>query len=596
MILRRIAQRWVAAGLLAALGMSIEGAAQAQVRLIVPGTISIRQTQADPAAPIATLPSLLPNEPLPRLAVPDDLGVAPAMPPAGVVAPAGDAALAPGGRFVRDGIDWAHVPVVPVPLPKPGFLVIPPAGPGYYSALDCVLGNEREKPPASQYPRFGLNAFRFFDASFAYLGKPNNTDHDYLDPLKRIYLCDDFLLSFGGEFRYHHINETDYLGNARGSNNYYNRYRTRLFADLWYLDYFRVYVEGIDSRADSFKPPLVPGANDQNHLDLLNAFIDVKIPFIDEGTDRNSYARVGRQDLLYGSQRLVSPVEFTNTRINFQGVSVFSRGKEFDVDAFVVNPVTHTVDKFDSVDDKQLFLGSWLTYRPVKGQSMELYYLNLSNANHTFTGLRGAKGGYDVNTVGTRYSGRYENFLFDFEGIYQFGTFVNQTSTAGATIAEIGYQFKDVAMNPQVWLGYDWASGGSATGSSRHTFNQLFAFGHYYQGQADIVGRQNVNDLSAQFVFYPTNWITASTQYHVFYLDNARDSLYNKAGVASRTSANGSAGTNVGRELDFLVNFHLTNHSDIQFAYSHFFAGSFLAKTGSGKDIDFSYAQYTFRF
>jgi Alginate export len=622
MTLRRFARRWAVAAVLAALGMSLESTAVAQQGVLLLEIKSARPTPAfpqvardvatpAPSAPIATLPSVLPDEPAPAFAVPDDgLGVSapvvaptsPAMPflVPNAVAPAGVAA-APSSPCATcgtaDGFNWAKVPVVPFVLPRPGFFVIPPTGPGYYTGLDCLLGNYQEKPPAYPYPRNGINIFRFFDFSFAYLDKPDNTEHDLLDPLKRIHLGDDWLLSFGGEYRYRHISETDYIGNKGGTNNYPNNYRMRAYTDLWYRDIFRIYVEGIDARVDDFTAPLVPGRLDQNHYDLLNAFIDVKIPLLDEGTTRNSYARVGRQELSYGSQRLVSTVDFSNTRgNNFQGVSGFSRGAQFDFDAFVVNPINHAVNAFDSVDDKQLFLGTWLTYRPVKGQSMELYYLNLSNDNGTFTGLRKQKGGFDVNTVGTRYNGSYNNFLWDFEGIYQFGTYVNQNSSAGATIAEVGYQFKDLPMNPQFWLGYDWASGGSNTGSTRNTFNQLFTFGHYYQGQADIVGRQNVNDLSAQFVFYPTNWITVGTQFHDFYLDNARDALYNKAGAVSRISANGSAGTNVGRELDFLLNFHLTNHSDIQLGYSHFFSGSFMAKTGSGKDIDFEYLQYTFRF
>ena len=633
MNLRRFARRWAAAGVLAALGMTIEGVAQAQQGMLLPGIDSGSQTQQIPrvirgaaattvqatSPPITSLPQMLPAEPAPVEKVPVDGfrapalmapaaptqltllpdAIPPALPPSvGTAAPTMPSPCsACSGRFDR-GFDWAKVPVVPVALPRPGFFLISPTDPGYYTGLDELRGNCREKPPAYPYPRFGLNAFRFFDFSFAYLDKPDNTELDPFDPLKRIHLGDDWQLSLGGEFRYRHLGETDFGGNRAGTNNNNtNFYRTRLFADLWYQDLVRFYVEGIDARANNFRRPINFGPFDRNHYDLLNAFVDVKIPLLDEGTDRNSYVRVGRQELLYGSQRLVSPVEFSNTRgNNFQGVSGFSRGEQFDVDAFVVNPIPHFADRFDSVDDKQLFLGGWLTYRPMKGQSTELYYLHLDNDNNTFTGQRRARGGFDVNTIGTRYNGNYNNFLWDFEGIYQFGHFVNQTTTAGATIAEVGYHFKDLPMKPQFWLGYDWASGGSLTGSTHHTFNQLFAFGHYYQGQADIVGRQNVNDLSAQFVFYPTNWITASTQYHAFYLDNARDSLYNKAAVAIRSSPTGAAGTNVGRELDFLLNFHLTNHQDIQLAYSHLFAGSYLARTGSGKDIDYYYAQYTFRF
>ena len=643
MNLRRFARRWAAAGVLAALGMTTAGAVQAQEGVPLPG-ISGSQTQllprvirvtaptvpTTPAAPITSLPMFLPVEPAPVGKVPVDgfrapapvvpaapaqpahlpdaipaqpaillNAIPPAMPPSfGTATPTmSSPCSACGGKFDR-GFDWAKVPVVPKVLPRPGYFVLFPTDPGYYTGLDQLLGNYREKPPAYPYPRFGLNAFRFYDFSFAYLDKPDNTEHDPLDPLKRIHIGDNWLLSFGGEFRYRHLGETDFGGNKAGTNNNNtNFYRTRLNADLWFQDLFRIYVEGIDSRANNYRRPIQFGPLDRNHYDLLNAFIDVKIPLLDEGTDRNSYVRVGRQELLYGSQRLVSPVEFSNTRgNNFQGVSGFSRGEQFDFDAFVVNPIPHFVDRFDSIDDKQLFMGSWLTYRPVKGQSAELYYLRLDNDNNTFTGLKKQKGGFDVNTFGTRYNGNSNNFLWDFEGIFQYGHFVNQTTTAGATIAEVGYHFKDLPMSPQFWLGYDWSSGGRTTLNTRHTFNQLFAFGHYYQGQADIVGRQNANDLSAQFVFFPTNWITASTQYHAFYLDDAHDSLYNKIGVATRSSPTGAAGTNVGRELDLLLNFHLTNHQDIQLAYSHLWAGSFLARTGSGKDIDYGYVQYTYRF
>jgi hypothetical protein len=586
MTLRRFARRWAVAGVLAALGMYGEGVAQAQHVTLVSATDSAGQPQAVPqviqAAPVAPAPTVVSGEPV-------------LVPNAGQeLAPGTAAAPAP---CADGGFNWSKVPVVPFVLPRPGYFIIPPAGPGYYTGLDWLLGNYREKPPAYPYPRNSINIYRFYDFSFAYLDNPNNTEHDYLDPLKRIHLGDNWLLSFGGEFRYRNLKETDYAGNARGTNAYLEQYRTRLYADLWYRDLFRIYAETIDARTDHFRRPLNIGPFDTNHLDLLNAFIDVKIPFLDEGTDRASYVRVGRQELLFGSQRLVSPVEFSNTRgNNFQGVYGFSHGKQFDFDAFVVNPIVHDPFHFDSIADKQLFLGSWLTYRPVKGQSAELYYLNLSNANQTFVGNRGVRGGMDVNTFGTRYSGAYNNFLFDFEGMYQFGTYSNKSSSAGATVAEVGYQFKDVAMNPQVWIGYDWASGGNQRAGTRHTFNQLFTFGHYYLGQADIVGRQNINDVSAQFCFFPTNWIQAGMQYHMFYLDDSHDSLYNKAGVATRSSPTGAAGTNVGRELDFLVNFHLTNHSDIQFAYSHFFSGSFMERTGSGKDIDYGYLQYTFRF
>ncbi len=50
----------------------------------------------------------------------------------------------------------------------------------------------------------------FFNAdNFGYLDDPNNTEHDFFDPLKRIHLGDNWLFTSGGEFRTRYMNEHD---------------------------------------------------------------------------------------------------------------------------------------------------------------------------------------------------------------------------------------------------------------------------------------------------------------------------------------------------------------------------------------------------
>ena len=52
----------------------------------------------------------------------------------------------------------------------------------------------------------------------------------------------------------------------------------------------------------------------------------------------------------------------------------------------------------------------------------------------------------------------------------------------------------------------------------------------------------------------------------------------------------------MGQELDFSVRVRLSLHADLLLTYGHFFAGSFLARTGKGDDADFAYAQLSFKF
>ena len=96
------------------------------------------------------------------------------------------------------GFDFANVPPVR-PQPRQGMFPIPPTGPGYYSILDAVRQTPSQTLPTYGYPRFGLMAQSAFDADFKYLDKPDNTAHDLFDPLKRMRLGDDFLLSLGGQ-------------------------------------------------------------------------------------------------------------------------------------------------------------------------------------------------------------------------------------------------------------------------------------------------------------------------------------------------------------------------------------------------------------
>src|SRR5262249_46388935 len=88
------------------------------------------------------------------------------------------------------GFDWTKVPPIEV-MPRPGNFVIypyPPTGPGYYSLRDLLEGNYRQKPPVFPYPPFAITANSTFNYDFRYLDKPDNTQHDLFDPLKRIHL------------------------------------------------------------------------------------------------------------------------------------------------------------------------------------------------------------------------------------------------------------------------------------------------------------------------------------------------------------------------------------------------------------------------
>lgn len=491
--------------------------------------------------------------------------------------------------------DWKSVPPVRLPA-RTGNFSIPSTGSGYYSLLDVALGNYREKPPRFPYAPFALMQPPFYDADFRYLDDPKNTQHDLFDPLHRVHLGNDFLFGTGGETRVRYMHELD--SRLSGKDNDYELFRTRVFGDLWRQDQFRVYVEFIS--AQSIDPGLPPLAIDRNYADFLNLFVDLKIANID---DKPIYVRGGRQQVLFGSQRSITSSDWANTRgPYFDGLRVFRRGEKFDADVFWLQPVKIDVTKVDSHDNNQNFAGAWFTYRPEKGASVDLYYLLLDNTNQVTTAVGAAAfplktAPYNVHTLGTRYTGDKNNFLWDVEAMLQFGQRGDSDTLAGASTVGGGYHFKDVPMNPTFWVYYDYASGDrSPNANDYNTFNQLFPLGHYYFGFLDIVGRQNIHDLNLHAYLYPAKWIAFSAQFHHLRLDSARDALYNAGGAPIRISPTGTAGKDVGNELDLLVNFHLGPHSDVLAGWSKLWAGDFIGNTGSGRDPELFYLMYNFRW
>lgn len=495
----------------------------------------------------------------------------------------------PGGQPAAPPSFWETAPPVRL-YPRAGNFPNPPTGPGYYSLKDCLTDHFREGPPRFPYPPVALMQPSFFDADFRYLDSPKNTQHDCFDALKRVHLGCDWLFSTGGEFWWRTMHEVN--SRLTGATNDYDLLRTRVYGDLWYRDQFRVFVEVLD--AHSFNQDLSPLPIDVNRSDLLNAFIDVKLGDID---GKPAYVRVGRQELLLGSQRLISTLAWANTRRTFQGVRAFRQGEKNDLDVFWVQPVVPDPSNFDSVDNNQNFAGAWYTHRPKPGTFIDAYYLFLDNTNNlTRQGIVAAP--YHVHTLGGRYAGDRAGFLWDVEAALQLGERGSQTLVAGMATAGAGYHFKDAKWNPTFWAFYDFASGDQAPngGDTFNTFNQLFPFGHYYLGWIDLVGRQNIHDANLHLFLYPTKWLTVWMQYHHFWLASRRDALYSAGGVPLRRDATGRAGRNVGDELDLVMNFHVGPHSDVLLGYSVLFPGHFTRQTGSDRTAELFYASYVFRW
>lgn len=490
-------------------------------------------------------------------------------------------------------IDWSSFPSTIHSMPRTGFFQVPPTGrAGYYSLWDYLLDQERSASPKTGYSNTALNQFSFFDSDWRYVDALPEEDRTWVERLKRMRVGERFLLSVGGSYWIRSMNENN-SRLSRVTNDYtLNRFRT--YADVTYKDLARVYGEYL--WADSTCEELAPLITDEDRGDILNLFVDMKIFEVE---DKPVFIRGGRQEFLYGSQRLISPLEWANTRRTFDGLKIFRQGEQWDVDAFWMQPVIPRAGEFDQSDHNQNLSGIWTTLRREKGKFFDLYYLNYHNSN-TIVQAGIDRAPTSVNTFGTRLAGDESGFLWDFETMMQVGDKIDRDLVAAAATAGLGYTWQDSAWSPTFWTYYDYASGDSdPDAGSAHTFNQLFPFGHYYMGWMDLVGRQNIHDANLHCYLYPTPWITLWSQYHHFWLDQAQDALYGPSGSVMRRDATGGSGTNVGDEIGLFANLHLTRYSDFMASYNKLYGGGFLESTAGANqssDADALYLMFQQRW
>jgi hypothetical protein len=368
--------------------------------------------------------------------------------------------------------------------------------------------------------------------------------------------------------------------------------RFRLSADLHITSYVRLFAEG--KASFSLDRSLEGGRtnSDVDDFDLQNGFADIIIPL---GEQASVTLRGGRQELLFGAQRLVGVSDFTNVCRTFDGGQGIIRVGDWTISPFWAQLVV--VDKYkfsESTPDNKLF-GVYSTgplrFLPV---SLDLYWLSADNAGVTINSTSEREW---RQTLGARTWGKIgaTNLNFEVEGAGQFGTVGRRDIAARMFTTNLGYTLPVPGLSPRVYLEFDYGSGDGRPGGKVGTFNQLYPTAHSDLGYIDYIGRQNIISPSAGVALRPVQDLTLSLQQYLFWCASDHDALYNKSGAVFRPGT-GTTASYVGAEIDLLATYNFTRHLLGDIGYSHFFPGEFIRRTGPSRASDFLYSaiQYTF--
>lgn len=430
------------------------------------------------------------------------------------------------------------------------------------------------------------------DEDFSYLADPDTPyTKDMWDPIKWMDVGDGWRLTLGGQARARFESETNKnFGSTEPTQDAFLLQRYFLHADLRHAEGLRFFIQGKAAHANFRDRGGFGGLED--HADFQQGFIDFPTPF----TGRPVTFRLGRQELQYGAQRLISPLDWGNLRRTFEGAKVFANLSDWRLDAFAVRPVLNDGRNLNEGDENVDFYGFYSTYKGSGAVKADFYSLLLKNDNpapnsNAVTGRR------TLYTVGTRLWGKGQGWDWETELASQFGTFAGDRVRAWMATAGTGYTFADTAWKPRLGVLYDYASGDKDPTDGTHgTFNQLFPLGHAHLGYLDRVGRSNIHGIKAQLKVKPSKKITAWADFHTFYVAEDKDSLYSAGGGSLRRDTAGVGSRTVGHELDLTAKIVIDAHTNALMGWAHIWPGGFIEKTGDDDSPDLFYAQVEYKF
>jgi hypothetical protein len=452
----------------------------------------------------------------------------------------------------------------------------------FFHAL-CVCG-QTASTPDSPSPDRSIHLLRE-DEDWSFLADPA-LRQDFWDPIKYIRLRagrNDWFLTMSGEARevWEQIGN-DNWGQAPFMNGYLNE-RYMWGFDIHYGKHLRTFVD-LKSGLNSFRRG-GPRPIDEKKLDFQAAFLQV-------GTGEGPNfieLRVGRQELEYGSGRLIDIREGPNVRLSFDGFLVKSKVNEWLLDGFAMRPDLDKPGFFDNAPNHQVgFWGVYATHFLSRKTSLELYYLGLDRREAPFE--RGTA--HEVrHSLGARFSRpiatEKAGWDFDDEALWQFGTFGSANIEAWTVATETGYRIPTIPLKPRFSIKADISSGDNPNSKTLGTFNPLFPKGNYF-GVLATTGPGPINfiDVHPRVETALPHDVSVSFDWIVQWRENLNDGVYAVPGFLIR-AADGSRARFVGHRPGTEVRWQANRHLWFQADYGIFYAGSFLKETQPGRNLNY---------
>lgn len=331
--------------------------------------------------------------------------------------------------------------------------------------------------------------------------------------------------------------------------------------------------------------------SDESDIDLQQGFVDI---LLRQGPDDGWGARLGRQELGFGSTRFVGAREGANMRLSFDAALLSWRSpNRHRIEAFAGRPVRNGPGAFDDVgDNRRAFWGVYTTSRlwgkttfperPTdQALSLDLYYLGFENTQARFVDATGAE---RRAALGARLFGRRGAIDLDWEAQTQRGSVDSNDIRAWTVATDTGWTATSLPWTPRLGLRADIASGDARRGDGElGSLQPLFASPAYFS-EAALVAPVNLMSLNPHLTVTSLAGVRLQFGWNVLWKQQAADAFYRPGPVAVQGTAGGAR--RIGDQVWLGASLPLTRHVSMATSLVHFNPGP-VVRQGGGRSVSY---------
>jgi hypothetical protein len=351
-----------------------------------------------------------------------------------------------------------------------------------------------------------------------------------------------------------------------------------------------VYLQFADAHALGL-PLTYVAFNMRNEFDGRQAFLDFHFG--------NFKIIGGRQELRYGSERLVGISNWTNTSRTWDGF-VGRIGDKNRLDLFSTSVVAVHPTSLDTHGTGLTFhgaVGTITTWVP----RVVLQPFVLIKALPHVQSPQSVWGTETEVTPGVEVSAKFPaGIYFDVLGALQRGSYSNDSIRAAAGYFKAGYAADNIALKPRLAGEYDYASGNPKVFLNRiATFDQQYPTNHNVFGLTDLFGFQNIKQERINLDLTPAKPLALLLQQGWLRVASPLDNVYSGSGSTSvKAPSSGFPSSDIGREVDASGQFAFLGERNMtmNIGAGHFSPGTLMRGNSHGAPLTVACVGLTYKF